>query len=317
MKKFLIKGVIFAVVLFLLAAVLDYVLCKGLLRMEDSRFQDYAAMLEGGMDHDILIMGNSGAKAHFNTGLIDSLCHASSFNIGMGMYPINVELMKYRLYQEHNQKPKILIINVDGGTFWSISDVRHQHQSEQFFPLVYDSLMRKELKGVGYTFRELWIPLYRFWGYQMDIKKGLLEALHLKHYVSMPGYKGFRAEEGPWDGTNFEKMEPGPVDFDPHSRSLFEDFLAQCHADSVQVVIVFSPMYEQAKNVMLGLDEFKAWLGSFEEKYGFPFLDYMDCLPLSMDTGNFVNASHMNPTATEAFTKVFCRDLNDRFQVCH
>ena len=126
----------------------------------------------------------------------------------------------------------------------------------------------------------------------------------------MPAYKGFRAENGPWDGTNFEKMEPGPIDFDPYSRSLFEDFLAQCHADSVQTVIVFSPMYEQAKRVMLGLDEFKDWLGSFEEKYGFPFLDYMDCLPLSKDTGNFVNASHMNPVATDEFTKVFCKDLD-------
>ena len=313
MKKFLIKGAIFAVLLFLLAAVLDYVLCKGLLRMEDYRFQDYAAMLEGGMDHDILVMGNSGAKAHFNTRLIDSLCHASSFNIGMGMYPINVELMKYRLYRAHNQKPEILVINVDGGTFWSISDVRQRHQSEQFFPLVYDRQMRKELKQVGYGFKELCIPLYRFWGYQQVIKNGLFEALHLKHYVSEPAYKGFRAEEGPWDGTNFEKMEPVPVDFDPFSRSLFEDFLAQCHADSVQVVIVFSPMYDRAKNVMLGLDEFKAWLGSFEEKYGFPFLDYMDCLPLSKDTGNFVNATHMNPTATDAFTTVFCEDLNHRF----
>ena len=313
MKKFLIKGAIFAVVLSLLAAVLDRVLCKGLLRMEDYRFQDYAAMLEGGMDHDILIMGNSGAKAHFNTGLIDSLCHASSFNIGMGMYPINVELMKYHLYRTHNQKPEIVVVNVDGGTFWSISDVRQRHQSEQFFPLVYDRQMRKELKQVGYGFKELCIPLYRFWGYQQVIKNGLFEALHLKHYVTEPAYKGFRAEEGPWDGTNFEKMKPTPVDFDPYSRSLFEGFLAQCQADSVQVVIVFSPMYDQAKNVLLGLDELKAWLGSFEEKYGFPFLDYMDCLPLSRDTGNFVNATHMNPTATDAFTRIFCEDLNHRF----
>ena len=313
MKKFLIKGVLFAVVLFLLAAVLDYVLCKGLLRMEDYRFQDYAAMLEGGMDHDILIMGNSGAKAHFNTSLIDSLCGADSFNIGMGMYPINVELMKYHLYRAHNQKPEIVVVNVDGGTFWSISDVRQRHQSEQFFPLVYDRLMRKELKQVGYGIKELCIPLYRFWGYQQVIKNGLLEALHLKHYVTEPAYKGFRAEEGPWDGTNFEKMEPTPVDFDPYSKSLFEDFLAQFHADSLQVVIVFSPMYDQAKNIMLGLEEFKAWLGSFEKKYGFPFLDYMDCLSLSKDTGNFVNATHMNPTATDMFTRVFCEDLNHRF----
>lgn len=261
------------------------------------------------MEHDVLIMGNSRGKSHYNTYLIDSLCHVSSFNIGCGFYPVNIELMKFHLYEEHNVKPKVIVFDVNGGTFWSINDVRHQHQSEQFFPLVYDSTMRDDLRKVGYGFMELWFPLYRFLGYQQVIKNGLLEALRLKHYVSMPAYKGFRAEEGDWNGTNFHEMEPGPVDFDKESLSLFESFLGQCYHDSIQVVLVFSPIYFEAKDVMLGLDEYKEWLGSFSEKYGFPFWDYMESLPLSRDTSFFCNASHMNPVATDVFTKVFCEDL--------
>ena len=83
MKKFLVKFLLFGVILFGLAAGLDYVLCRGLLKMEDYRFQDYSAMLEGGMEHDILIMGNSRGKSHFDTGLIDSLIGCSSFCIGI------------------------------------------------------------------------------------------------------------------------------------------------------------------------------------------------------------------------------------------
>ena len=310
MKKFLIKSGIFVTVLFLGAAVLDYTICSGLLKMEDYRFQDYSAMLKGGMDHDVLIVGNSGAKAHYNTYLIDSLCHVSSFNIGAGFYPINIELMKYHLYEEHNHKPKLIILNLDGGTLWSLTDIRQQHQSEQFFPLVYDPLMRKELKKIGYGFKELFIPLYRFWGYQMVIKNGLFEALHLKHYVSMPAYKGFRAEEGKWDGTNFNNMSPGPIDFDPYSRSLLEQFMEQCHRDSIKVVTVFSPMYYEAPKKMLGLEEYRDWLNGLSDKYGSVFLDYMSSLPISLDTNNFCNASHMNSTATAEFTQILCHDLN-------
>ena len=142
------------------------------------------------------------------------------------------------------------------------------------------------------------------------IKNGLLESLHIKHYVSMPAYKGFRAEKGDWDGTHFNEMEPEPVDFDKYSRSLFEVFLEQCHADSVQVVLVFSPMYKDAESKLLGLNELRSWLDGFNEQYGFPFLDYMFTLPISQDTSNFCNASHMNPIATDEFTKVLCNELN-------
>ena len=281
--------------------------------MEDYRFQDYSAMLQGGMSHDVLIMGNSGAKAHFNTYLIDSLLNVSSFCIGIGGYPFNAQLAKYHLYLEHNQKPEIIIQNIDSGTLWGVSDIRHRHQSEQFFPLVYDRGMRKELREVGYGFKELCIPLYRFWGYQMVIKQGLLEALHLKHHVSMPAHKGFRPEEGAWDGTNFNNMDPGPIDFDESARSLFEDYLAQCFADSIKVIIVYSPMYFEARNKMLGFDEFNSWLDSLSRQYGFPYLDYLDALPLSKDSCNFVNASHMNPSATSLFTLQLCHDLDSLF----
>ena len=103
MKKFLVKCLVFGVVLFGLAAGLDYVLCRGLLKMEDYRFQDYAAMLKGEMDNDILIMGNSRGKSHYDTAIVDSLGNASSFCIGVGGYPLTVH---HRLQCSHSQQPK-------------------------------------------------------------------------------------------------------------------------------------------------------------------------------------------------------------------
>ena len=121
MKRFLVKVICFSVALLLLGVVLDFLLCKGLLKMEDYRFQDYEAMLEGGMENDILIMGNSRGKSHFNPAIIDSLSHKSSFCIGIGGYPINAQVMKYHLYREHNWKPRLIIHNVpDFITFPSV-----------------------------------------------------------------------------------------------------------------------------------------------------------------------------------------------------
>ena len=192
-------------------------------------------MLAGGMDNDILIMGNSRGKSHFDTRVIDSLSHKQSFNISIGGYPINAQLLKYQLYREHNRKPDLIIQNIDYLTIRVMSDIRNQHESEQFFPLVYDKEIRDHLRESGYGFLELNMPLYRFFGYQQVIKNGLMEALHIKHY-SRPSYKGFLPEKGRWNGSELQRMKVENVVLSEEGKALFEDYLARCSADSIRVL---------------------------------------------------------------------------------
>ena len=46
MKRFLLKFLGFAVLVLVLASGLDRLICRGLLKMDDYRFQDYSAMLK-------------------------------------------------------------------------------------------------------------------------------------------------------------------------------------------------------------------------------------------------------------------------------
>lgn len=309
MRKFISKFFIFCTFSLVFATVLDFVLCRGLLKMEDYRFQDYAAMLKGGMEHDVLIMGNSRGKSHFNPAVLDTMCHVSSFCIGVGGYPINTQVAKYHVYREHNRIPRLIVLNVDFMTLAVMEDVRHQHQSEQFFPLVYDSTGRRELRCLGYGFLDLNLPLYRFFGYQQVIKNGLLEALHLKHYVSRPAYKGFRPEEGSWNGSELERMDIHPVTVSEKGKVCFESFLKDCQKDSIPVVLVQSPMFVGIKDRITGLDAVRRYFEDLSNQYGCVYLDYVDDYPISRDTTNFCVAVHMNPIATDVFSKDFGRDL--------
>lgn len=308
MKKFLLRVLAFAFFVFLLAACLDWLICRGLLRMEDYRFQDYRAMLDGGMDNDIVIMGNSRGKSHFDTFVIDSMSHKNSFNIGIGGYPINVHLMKYQLYLEHNRKPGVIIQNIDHMTLGVCYDLRHQHESEQFFPLVYDKEMRKQLRGAGYGFLELNIPLYRFFGYQQIIKNGLLEALHLKHYEPRPSYKGFLPENGRWNGSELKRMEPTPVTLSEEAKAMLESFLSRCDADSVQVVLVNSPLYAEAQAKLIGYDDARTYFKEVAERFGCLYLDYTDT-PVCRDTNNFCVSVHLNSRAARQFSETLLDDL--------
>ena len=308
MKKFLLKSLAFAILVFVLALGLDRLICRGLLKMDDYRFQDYRAMLEGGMDNDILILGNSRGKSHFDTRVIDSLSQKHSFNIGIGGYPINAQLLKYQLYREHNRKPELIIQNVDYATIRVMSDIRSQHESEQFFPLVYDKVMRKQLRENGYGFGELNLPLYRLFGYQQVVKNGLLEALSIKHYSSRPSFKGFLAEKGRWNGTELERMKPEQVNLPEEGRTLFENYLAQCRADTIQVVLVNSPMYAGAQKKLIGYGDAMAYFEKVAEEYGCLYLDYTDS-PVCYDTGNFVVSVHLNDRAAREFTETLMEDL--------
>jgi hypothetical protein len=307
MKKFLLKTLGFAALVLVLAFGLDRLICRGLLKMDDYRFQDYSAMLRGGMDNDILIMGNSRGKSHFDTHVIDSVSGKQSFNLGIGGYPVNAQLLKYRLYREHNRKPALIIQNADYMTIRVMSDIRHQHESEQFFPLVYDKVMRKELRESGYGFLELNMPLYRFFGYQQVIKNGLMEALHVKHY-SRPSYKGFLPEKGQWNGSELARMKPENVVLSEEGKALFEDYLAQCRADSIQVVLVNSPLYAGAREKLLGYDDARVYFEQVADKYGCLYLDYTDT-PVCYDTTQFVVSVHLNERVARAFSETLMEDL--------
>ena len=308
MKKFLLNFLGFAFLVLVLAFGLDRSICRGLLKMDDYRFQDYSAMLKGGMDNDILIMGNSRGKSHFDTRVIDSLSRNRSYNISIGGYPINAQLLKYQLYREHNQKPDLIIQNIDYLTIRVMQDIRHQHESEQFFPLVYDKQMRKCLRKAGYGFLELNVPLYRFFGYQQVIKNGLLEALHLKHYVSRPSYKGFLPEKGRWNGSELERMKQEQIVLSDKGKSLLEGFLAQCRADSVQVVLVNSPFYAEARTKLMGYEDARSYFEQVAEKNGCLYLDYTD-IPDCYVRDNFVVSVHLNSQAARKFSKTLVEDL--------
>lgn len=300
MKKFLIKIAIFAVVLYGLAWGLDYAISKGLYQMDDYRFISWREIGEGNINADILIMGNSRALSHFEPWTIDSITGMSCYNIGLGGYPINVERMKCNYYRLHNTKPKMIILQVDYLTL-NCTTASHKHQSEQYLPLTYDHGMRHELRNVGYSWLDVSCPLYRYWGYQMVIKNGLIEIIGLKHYVCDPSCRGLHYERGAWNGTELANMDTIPSNVTEEGKYCLGQFMQQCADDNIKVILVNSPMFIEATNKTVGLDAVNTYLDSMATAYNTEYWDYTHD-ELCYDTANFVVSIHMNPMATHKFS---------------
>lgn len=308
MKRFLTKTIIFATIIYALAWGLDYTISKGLLLMEDYRFMSWSDILREDINADVIILGNSRGLSHFEPWTIDSICGTDTYCLGLGGYPINVELLKYYCYQLHNKKPRCIIQQIDYMTMRML-DAPHQHQSEQFLPLIYDGGMHDELLRVGYTWKDLYIPLYRYWGYQQVIKNGLLEALGVKHYVSDPSHMGHHYERGAWNGTELARMDTIVAEMDTTAMYLFEQYMQACCDDSIKVVLVNSPTYIGATNKTKGLEQVNAYFDSIATAYNTVYWNYTENYELCNDTSNFCVSVHMNPEATHEFSVDFAREL--------
>ncbi len=308
MKQFLLKTTIFVVVQLFLAYALDYAISDGLLKMEDLRFMSWADCKNGNASSDLVIMGNSRALSHFEPNTIDSICHLKAYNLGCGGYAVNVELMKYRLYAEHNPLPRIIVYEVGFGMM-QIWKAPHHHQSEQFLPLVWDKKMRWEMRRVGFSIPEVYLPLYRYWGYRDVIKDGLTEFLGITHHRFHPTDRGLYYEEGDWDGTELRKLKSISGEMNDEAKYLFENFMNECESKGIKVILVKSPMYIEATRKTTLLKEESDYFKGIASKHGFVFLNYADNYPLCNDTCNFVAAVHMNKFGTHKFSVDFADTL--------
>ena len=309
MRKFIVKCLSFGLLVLSIATALDYMISMGLRRTDCYKYQVFNDIYKGNLDYNVLYMGNSRGFSHFNPRIIDSICHINSYGLGLGGYPINVQIAEYHCYKAHNKTPKLIVQQVDFMTLYMEKDIRHQHDSERFFPTIYDLHTRKELKKLGYGLLELNCPLYRYLGYQTVIKNGILEFFRIKHYIDRPAYKGFSAEEGEWDGTNVAKMDSIDGSLDEQAIVLFEDYLAECKEDGVYVLMVNSPVYAPTTKKVKNMAKVNNYFENVAQKYGYKYLNYTENYDLCDDTLNFSVSVHLNPKATDEFSKDFAEDL--------
>ncbi len=309
MRKFIVKSLIMGLLVLLFAIALDYMISMGLRRTDCYRYQAFNDIFNENLTYDVLYMGNSRGFSHFNPRIIDSICHVNSYGLGLGGYPINVQIAEYHCYKAHNGTPKLIVHQVDFVTLSMMTDIRHQHDSERFFPTVYDKSMRKELTQLGYGFLELYCPLYRYNGYQKVIKDGLLEFLGIKHYVDRPAYKGFSPEKGVWDGTNVAAMDSISGVMNEDAIALFEDYLLECKEDGVDVLLVNSPVYAPTTRKVKNMTEVNDYYESVAQRFGFEYMNYTENYDLCNDTLNFCVSVHLNPKATNKFSTDFAKDV--------
>ena len=310
MKRFLTKIAIFAIAAYLTALGLDYIVSRGLANSLGHPHQAWREIQSGNYASDIVIMGTSRALEHYDPQIIDSITGLQSYNLGMGGYSLNVELMKYRYYLHYNPHPKYLIFDVDQ-ILLSIMKVPHQHQSEQFLPLFYDKAIRDDLMDVGYSWTDAYIPMARYWGYQIHSKRGILECLGLKHYCDYPSYRGHMPDPDPWDVSRLQFLDSIPSHVDDEAKTMFMNFVRESQESGVQLIFVTSPVYYRYVEMSPEWNQYIAWYDSIAKANNIPYLNYSNH-PICQDSTLFNAGVHLTPQGTKIWSEILSKDLIEK-----
>lgn len=309
MKRFLAHVALFLVVLLLLATLLDVVVSSGI---RDSGWNDFAEwndILKGKAQSEIIILGSSRAWVHFSPKIIGSRLRMTCYNLGVDGYPLDMELARYALYRKYNAKPRVIVQEIDMFSLGLRADI---YKARQFLPYFHEEIIQEAIRRYNYfKWYDHYLPLVRYRGEGKMALRGALEYQRLSHYTNTK-HRGYQGMVRDWsdDLAEFRRENPDGVDQQIFQSSVdaLDRFLATCAREGIQVVLVYTPEYVKAREVINNREEVFATYRSLAQKHGVTFLDYSDD-PICYETKYFYNSQHMNKLGAELFSTRFAQKL--------
>lgn len=311
MKKFLLKILIFLLPIILLGYFVDLFISTNLRKSNSYAQKEYPtwnAILEGKLDANILIYGSSRAWVHFDPKIIEDSLQQPTYNLGIDGHTFNMQYLRHLLTLENNPKPKLIIHSIDIGTL----EKGNLYNADQFLPyMLWDKTFYEYLsKYKGFTYLDFKIPLMRYYG-KWDAIRTSIEMLIIPRINQPQRIRGYQGQNKTWNqdlDKAREKMTKYVIKFDKPSAILFDQYLKECKEQQIEVILVYPPIYIEGQEFIANQDEIIQGFQAFADKYDFMFLDYSDD-ELCLNKEYFYNASHMNKTGAELFTKKLCTEI--------
>jgi hypothetical protein len=303
--------IFFFSVLLLLIVALNVMITAGLRRVKTSTFGALNQVMEGKVNAQIVITGSSRALAHYDPRTIMAVTGKSAFNLGRNGSQTDMQVAFLKAYLAHNQKPEVVIHNLDAFSFVTTHEV---YDPVEYTPYLYDRNLYDALWGIN---RDIWksrdIPLY---GYVVeDMNYTWIQGL--KGFVGYSPrqdyFLGFNPRSKQWseDFERFKADRPDGVSWDvePAGVKDLEDLIYLCKQNDIQLILVYSPEYIGMQKMTRNRKEIFELFQQLSEKSGVLFWDYSNWR-YAGDRQYFQNSQHLNATGAAVFSK----DLADQLK---
>jgi hypothetical protein len=306
----LIRIVCFFCLIVILLFGLNTMINAGLRRIKTSQFGVSNKIVQGKINAEIVISGSSRALTHYDPRIIERTTGYSTFNIGLNGSQTDMQLARLKAYLKHNQKPKLLVQNLDLFSFLTSHEI---YDPAQYVPYMNEESI---YAGVRRVYPDAWkwkyLPLY---GYAV-------EDMRFNWMVGLKALVGIQPKEDHFDGYHprdtswtgdFEKFRannPAGVVVETESQGVrdFEELLRLCAQEGIPVLVVYSPEYYEMQAITPNRKEVLGRAKQIAAHFGFPLWDYSES-PICRDRSNFYNSQHLNRSGASAFSDDFAKRL--------
>lgn len=282
-----------------------YMVDTGLRKSRNSHFASWNDLYNSKINADLLIMGSSRAEFHISPKIIDAELTLNSYNLGLSAWHFDMQYARFRMYLQHNRKPKYIIHNVDVYGFSKRADVIDY---PQFLPYINDTILQNvthKHKGEFDIYQQN-IPLFKYKNQQKLAFEGFLGFVGFSNlYDTTSKYKGYQGNDYAWnkDFESFKERFPkgATYRFDKELKRQFEEYLTFCKRENIKVILVYAPEYHEVQSYYKNKSELINLCQKSVKEYGCHFLDYSKNL-LCYDRKYFYNSQHMNRKGAELFS---------------
>jgi len=314
MKRFILKTLYFFLPAILLAYPLDLVMSYYLSQSNDSpgEFEVWNDIYNSNVNCDIAIYGSSRAWVHIDPKILSDSLDCKVYNFGIDGHNFWLQYLRHLEFLKHNKKPKTIILSVD---VFSLQKGTDLYQLDQFLPYMFWNSNIHEYTNsyIGYNKFDYYIPLIRYYGKTNSLKlilNNIFNGQSRKRY-RQNGFKGMDREWNADLDKAKKERKSYKINTDSNSIVLFEKFINECKANNIGLILVYTPEYIDGQNFVTNRNDIIQIYKDLSMKYSIEFYDYSND-SLCLNKKYFYNASHLNSSGAEIFSKKLANDLKAR-----
>ena len=287
MKRFLLKLTLFGLILAAVLLLADFLLSRNMRSINTYGMETWKDIMEGTAGAELLVQGDSRALNSCDGEVLDSIIRHSAYNLAIVGNPFVVQEFRYRMYREHNPKPRVIVQFVDD---FFLSPNMSLDDPVQFLPWMWNKSFRREMSafGIPVFFRE-GFPLFRYQGSRpWSVERHQRQSRNGFNTFDDEGFHHFAGNK--WRFRYTEETD-----------GRFRDFLRNAAEEGVQVILVCPPYHESIEFEDGDEERMLGFYNKLSEDFGIPFYDGLS-LEMVHDSTYFLDRGHLNAKGARVFT---------------
>jgi hypothetical protein len=293
---------------------LNAMITAGLRRIKTSEFGASNQIMQGKVNAEIIITGSSRAAFHYDPRTLQAITGRTAFNLGRNGSQTDVQVAVLKAYLEHNQKPDLVIHNLDAYSFVTTREV---YDLPKYIPYLSDQELYGSLRKINpQLWKSRYLPLY---GY-------VVEDMNFSWTLGVKGFFGWSPREDSFLGFSprskkwtdefqrYKAENPNGVRFEiePEGVRVLEELVRVCRRNGIQLVFVYSPEYAEMQSLTKNRQEIFARFHELARRFDVPLWDY-SAWKYVADQNYFYNSQHLNANGAAIFSADVAERLKEYF----